>query len=281
MDRLLKRLQALLLCGLVLTACSRQNDHLAQGYIEGRYTYVATSVSGVLEQLAVHRGKIVQQGDLLFKLEDQPESDLYRNALETYNENLAARDSIKANLTFAKLTFERYKILVPKGAIQQSQLDDAKAAYQSLAAQLSQANANIAAAKASLAQARWTLDQKTIRANTSGFIFDTYYRKGERTIANDPVISMLVPENIKAIFYIREPMLSRLKLGQKVFVHCHGCPKYEGTISFIAPNAEYTPPIIYSTETNSKFVFRIEARFDKNTAQKLHPGQPVTVDLNI
>jgi HlyD family secretion protein len=52
-----------------------------------------------------------------------------------------------------------------------------------------------------------------------------------------------------------------------------------GKVSFISPRAEFTPPVIYSRESRSKLVFAIEIRFDRETAAKLHPGQPVDVEF--
>jgi HlyD family secretion protein len=50
-----------------------------------------------------------------------------------------------------------------------------------------------------------------------------------------------------------------------------------GTISFISPQAEYTPPLIYSETTKAKLVYRIEARPRPEQAPLLNPGQPVEV----
>ena len=59
---------------------------------------------------------------------------------------------------------------------------------------------------------------------------------------------------------------------------CDGCTDdLSGTISFIAPQAEYTPPFIYSESTRVKFVFLAESRPPKAQAALLNPGQPVTV----
>jgi len=52
-----------------------------------------------------------------------------------------------------------------------------------------------------------------------------------------------------------------------------------GTISFISPKAEYTPPVIYSRESRAKLVFMVEAAFPADKAALLHPGQPVDVKL--
>ena len=52
---------------------------------------------------------------------------------------------------------------------------------------------------------------------------------------------------------------------------------FAGTISYISPRAEYTPPVIYSRESRAKLVFLVEIHFDPAIAAKLHPGQPVDV----
>jgi HlyD family secretion protein len=272
----------LLLSLLCIVSCSRESSREAQGYIEGRYTYMATPVSGVLKKLFVERGANVRKGDMLAALEEQPESDLYDAALENLNQSLSARDAIAANLQYAKITYERYKILVPKGAIQQSQLDNAKSIYQSTVAQLAQANASVTSTAAALAQSKWVKAQKILNAPIDGVVFDTYYRPGEYTIANQPILSLLAPADIKAIFYVNAPELSQMKLGKEISIHCDACTEtYTGKISFISPSAEYTPPVIYSNQTNEKLIFRIEAEFAKETAVHLHPGQPVSVTWQI
>lgn len=271
----------LIIAIISLISCSGQKNKRAQGYVEGRYTYMASSVPGVLQQLTVQRGTQVKKGDLLFVLEEQPESDIYQAAVQNLQQAKAARDAIAANITYAKLTYERYKILVPKNAIQQSQLDSAKSQYDALLAQLAQADATIASNAATVAQTNWTKNQKKIYAPSDSLVFDTYYRLGEYTTANNAILSLLAPEDIKVIFYVPEQILGGLKLGKKVQVHLDGARKdFIGTINFIAPNAEYTPPVIFSDQTTYKLIYRIEAEFSPIDAVQLHPGQPVMVDYN-
>jgi HlyD family secretion protein len=72
--------------------------------------------------------------------------------------------------------------------------------------------------------------------------------------------------------------LARLRIGQDVMVACDGCPaSLTARVSFIAPEAEYTPPVIYSRETRAKLVFLVEAQ-PRNGA-RFHPGQPIEVGL--
>jgi len=109
---------------------------------------------------------------------------------------------------------------------------------------------------------------------------DTLYVQGEWVPAGSPVISLLPPENIKIRFFVTEKGLGGLRLGQTVKISCDSCgPAINANISYVSPQAEYTPPVIYSKENRSKLVFLIEAKTSPVDAIKLHPGQPVDVAL--
>ena len=75
-----------------------------------------------------------------------------------------------------------------------------------------------------------------------------------------------------------EPALSGVHKGDVVALLCDGCPAgLTATVSFIAPQAEYTPPVIYSEASRAKLVYQAEARPPPNVAALFNPGQPVTV----
>jgi HlyD family secretion protein len=79
-------------------------------------------------------------------------------------------------------------------------------------------------------------------------------------------------------FFVPEPALSSVHQGDEVAILCDSCPAdMPATISFIAPQAEFTPPVIYSESTRGKLVYQVEARPRPNQASLLNPGQPVTV----
>jgi HlyD family secretion protein len=101
---------------------------------------------------------------------------------------------------------------------------------------------------------------------------------GETMAAGAPVVSILPPENIFVRFFVPETALSGLHRGDRVSFGCDGCPReLAGTISFISPTAEYTPPVIYSESTRAKLVYRIEARPRADQAAFFNPGQPIDV----
>jgi HlyD family secretion protein len=55
----------------------------------------------------------------------------------------------------------------------------------------------------------------------------------------------------------------------------------QGSVSYISPRAEYTPPVIYSQGSREKLVFMVETLFDQAVAVNLHPGQPVDVRFGV
>ena len=125
------------------------------------------------------------------------------------------------------------------------------------------------------------MEQNTGYAPTDAIVFDTYYLVGEYTVAQKPIVSLLAANNIKVIFYIKENDLALIKLNKKITINCDHCSHpYLARVNYISNAAEYTPPILYSGNTNSKLIYRIEAQFLPQEAFDLHPGQPVYVSYN-
>lgn len=305
----------LILISIAICGCN-PNDGSLPGYVEGLYTYVSPTIAGKLEDLKVNRGDQVKINDLLFVLDQQPETDQLKqaqNKLSQAEETLAdlqkgqrqtildqleaQRAQAEASLNLDQVTLERYTALYKKGAIDKNTLDIAATNYQrdvkkikELDADLAEANlgarenqitaqqAVVKAAMAEVKQAEWTLTQKTKYSPVTGEVFDTYYRIGEFIPAGQPVVSILAPENVKLIFFIPETSLSKIKIGQSIKFSCDSCKtSYPATISFISSEAEYTPPVIYSRSSRDKLVYRIEAKVTKGIAAFIHAGQPIDV----
>jgi HlyD family secretion protein len=138
----------------------------------------------------------------------------------------------------------------------------------------------VRAARAQLEQAEWRLGELSQAAPKAGRVIDTLYRPGEWVAAGAPVISMLPPDNVKVRFFVPEPQLGAIQIGDEVQVDCDACaPDLVAEISFIAPEAEYTPPVIYSREMRAKLVYMVEAK--PRQTDSLRPGQPVDVTLSL
>jgi len=123
----------------------------------------------------------------------------------------------------------------------------------------------------------WQLDQRTVRAPADALVEDTVRKAGEWVGAGGIVISLLPAENIKVRFFVPEPELSAIRLGQRLALRCDGCPPdMAATIRYVAPQAEFTPPVIYSVGSREKLVYMVEA-MPIDPPLRLKPGQPVDV----
>jgi HlyD family secretion protein len=110
-------------------------------------------------------------------------------------------------------------------------------------------------------------------------VADTFFRVGEWVPAGQPVVSLLAPSAVRARFFVPEGVLGALTVGQAVQLQCDGCgAPMPARIDFIATQAEYTPPVIYSNAQRARLVFMVEARpTEARDAARLKPGQPIDV----
>ena len=313
------RLTGTLAAAVVLMTCQRPPSDRVQGYVEGEFVYVASPFAGALEALAVRRGQQVHEGEALFALERGSEKAARDEAERRLSQALAnledARkgkrpteiESLKAQLKQAQaaLRLSRREVVrqeglttVP-GAAVELEVDRARAARDqdrqrvaqlqadldtallgSRTDQVIAAEAEVRAREAALARAEWEFGQKRQQAPKSGLVFDTLYREGEWVPAGRPVVVLLPPENIKVRAFVPEKRLGTIHPGDDVQVAVDGVPKaFWGTVSYISPRAEYTPPVIYSQESRDKLVFMVEIVLDPQSAADLNPGQPVDVQF--
>ena len=81
------------------------------------------------------------------------------------------------------------------------------------------------------------------------------------------------PATVKVRFFVPEPLLGGVRVGPARRLRCDGCPRRStATVRYIAPQAEYTPPVIYSVGSREKLVFLVEAWPDAGTAAAPRPA---------
>jgi len=310
----------LIAAAVCLTAgCEKPADNGWQGYIEGEFVLLASPYAGQLQKLYVRRGDAIAAGKPVFALEQEAERAARAEAEERMKsaqarlenqqaprrqpEIAALREQLnqaKAALQLSRANLAREQELFKKGFSPKARLDDARSAYERDSARLKEmeaqlktaqqplgregeregAEADIAAAKASLAQAAWRLEQKSVAAPVAALVQDTFFVEGEWVPAGRPVASLLPPANVKARFYVAETVVGSLAPGKAVEIRCDGCGSpVPARISYVSSQAEYTPPVLYTREQRGKLLFLVEARPSLADAAKLRPGQPIDVTL--
>ncbi len=289
-----------------------------QGFVEGEYVLMAPQFAGVIESLNVRRGQTIQKDEVLFVQEHTSEAAAVEQAKAKVAQAeatlvdliktkrppelaalVAQRDQAEAAVRLATINYERDLKQLGARAVSQSTVDADKAAKDQAEGRLKEAEAALAngrlsigrddaihaaqavveANKATLADAQWRLDQKTVIAPTNAFVFDTIYRVGEYVPAGQPVVSLLPPSNIKVRFFVPEKNLASIKIGAPIQIGVDNENKpHAGKVTYISPKAEYSPPQLYNRDNRERMLFMIEAVPD-DAPETLHPGQPVDVTV--
>jgi len=303
---------------LFASACSDEPANVFQGYVEGEYVLVASPIGGTLDDLSVSRGQTVPQDAPLFALERDFEKaavDEAKHGLQRAQDNLANLEKgqrpseiasiqaqlrqAKASAALAKIEYLRRVKLIAEKTISQEELDRSESDYDQKNQQVKQINADLTTARlgarsdeiragmaevlqaqAMLDQAQWNFDQKVRSAPSSAFVFDTLFRVGEWISPGQPVVSLLPPENVEVRFYVPQTIIGRIQQGENAIVTYDGADKpIDVIITYVSPEAEFTPPVIYSSQSRAKLVFMLKAKSSRKDATRLHPGQPVDVTI--
>jgi HlyD family secretion protein len=301
---------------VLLAGCSGQADQaLFHGYVEGEFVDVAPEVGGRIVELAVRRGNAVEEGELLFRIDDaeakaamaEAQAGLARSEAELANLLQGQRPpeiavieaqiaETEASREQARKEFERQRLLFGKRVISEARLDQAREAVSIADARVEAARRQrdvaemparrpeidaaeraVEAARAELEQMATRLAKYIVEAPVAGLVEDVHYEKGEIASPGTPVLSLLPPGGRIVIFFVPEAERPALTIGTNVSVTCDGCPAgLTGEITFLGREAEFTPPVIFSSDTREKLVFRAEADMQQ-TGADLPLGQPVDV----
>ncbi len=298
-----------------LSGCQDQAAPGFSGYAEADLIYMAPAGAGVLQRLPVARGSHVQPGDKLFEVDASLEG-FGRDAAAAQSQRAQAQlqdvskgrrreeiRTIKAQLSQAKAAarlsagqLKRQRELVQQGFVSAAQMDELEATQardqarvKELEAQLAlareaarpdtiaAARADVSAAQAQVSQQTWAAAQKSRQAPVAATVFDVLYQAGEWVPAGQPVVALLPDQGVKVRFFVPQAELSRAKVGGAVQVSCEQCPGGPARIRYVSPQAEFTPPVIYSNESRGKLVYLVEATPEGTLAASLKPGQPLTV----
>lgn len=284
------------------------------GTVENTTVAVSFKVPGRLAQRLVDEGQTVTAGQVVARLEDDELQDerklraadqqaaqaaLADLRAGSRREEIAASDAtlmrMKAEAERAAQDAARAEALFKKEVIPRKELDAARAAKSSTAAAVREAEQHLrlaqigprpdavrqaqarlesAAAARSLADLR--LSQSVLASPLSGVVLAKHAEPGELLAAGAPVITVGRLDEVWVRAYIPETELGKVKVGQHATVTSDTWKgrAYQGTVSFIASEAEFTPRNVQTETERVKLVYRIKITI-ANPKQELKPGMPV------
>ncbi len=291
----------------------------ASGTVEATEADLGFQVGGRVQEVLFHEGDVVPTGAVLARLdaaEAQARLGQAQAALaaaralleqlergsrpEELEQARAAASAARDRLDDIQRTLERTKKLYDGGAASREQYDQATTAAQVAGAQNDQAQqalrlvqagprreqidaqrALVRQGEAAVSQAQAALDNTVIRAPFAGVVTVRHREPGEAVSPGLPVITLLNPADRWVRIYVREDEVGRVSLGQKASITSDSDPskRYEGRVSFVASQAEFTPRNVQTQEERVKLVYAVKVAITADPANALKSGVPADVSL--
>jgi HlyD family secretion protein len=283
------------------------------GNIETTEVDVGFKISGRIVHLAVQEGDWVEKGKVIVRLDDEDlrqRLDLARATLrssqarlekllagprpEEVREAEAGLQQAQFDFDNKKIQWGRMKALFDGRVIPRETMDNAETQFKIARAALERATesyklvkegprkediedgrAQVGQARASLRLAETQLGYTVLHSPISGMVLVKSGEVGEVVNPGTSVVTIADIENVWLKAYIPMTELGRVKWGQEVVVTTDVRPpkEYKGRISFISPQAEFTPKQIQTEKERVTLVYRIKVDLP-NTDHELKPGMP-------
>jgi HlyD family secretion protein len=227
---------------------------------------VGFKLSGRVQTVFTDEGRSVKKGDKIAVLDGAE----YETQVA---QSRAALQNVEAQLDKAKRDYDRAEMLFHEGAISQQQMDGAKTTYEITVSQVRQASA-------ALRNAGVKLNDAIIYAPLSGRVLKKNVEEGETVSAGTPIVTIGDLDNTWIKVYVKEDKLGFAKLGQQVEVKTDTYPdkRYQGLVTFISSEAEFTPKAVQTQEERVKLVFGVKVSV-QNMNDELKPGMPADVKI--
>lgn len=288
------------------------------GNIEATDAQVSFKVAGRVVERPVDEGQVVRAGELIARLDDSElkqevarqeaqvavaQAQLREFATgfrpEEVAQAQAAAEAAKAESDRAAADLVRQKALLEREVISRREFDASLSAADASAARLRQARENLALfhrgyrsekveaagaslrqAEASLELARTKLAEARVASPLDGVVLSKSVEVGEFVSPGTPVVTVSDLSRVWLRAYVDGADLGRVKLGQKVRVRTDSFPgkAYEGSVSYISPEAEFTPKTVQTKKERVRLVYRIKIDLE-NPARELKPGMPADAEI--
>lgn len=291
---------------------------LLSGNVEAHESVVAFRTQGRIVALPVEEGSAVKAGDLLAHLDDadyQQQVRIDEATLHTRDRELQLAEAgnraqdirageqtvadAKADLELKRADLERYTALYKRDAVSAQTRDQADTAFRRALAVYERSQQNLSeiregtrkeqvavtraalhAAQQSLELSKVRLDYTVLNSPVTGVVTVRQAELGEYVVPGTPVVTVADIDHLWVRAYVPETDLGHVRWGQQVAVRTDTYPgkSYKGTVSFISPEAEFTPKTVQTNKERVALVYRIKVDVE-NPNHELKPGMPADVTI--
>ena len=280
MKRIVKYSFVIAAAGTVIMSCGRKGSWDATGTFEATEITVSSETAGKILYLNTEEGNTLTAGEVagvidttqlyLQKLQLQKSSAALKSGRPDIQKQVSA---LKEQIAKQEIEKRRVQNLLKDGAATSKQLDDVNSSLKVLNGQLSaqlsslnnstaSINENSSAMDLQISQINDKLEKSHIKAPVTGTILAKYSEAGEFANISRPLFKIADLDNIYLRAYFTSDQLSKIKLGQKVNVTADfGGNKtfdYQGQITWIASESEFTPKTIQTKDSRADMVYAVK-----------------------
>lgn len=280
---------------LVLASCSRDDSIPGgSGFVEATEVVVSAEVTGRLEKLYYDEGQKINSGDVIALIDttnltlQMDKAQAGRDAAETRRQTAQLQiDKAAADYDLVKKEFDRIASLLKSGSANQQQFDQAENRLQQAELNKKSAKTVLLAAEADLngIEAEIALLKKQISdcrplAPTSGTVVTTYIERGELMVAGKSLVKITRLDSVWVKVYLPPNDLTQIKLGDETRVDPEDgrTDPLTGYVSWISPEAEFTPKNVQTREARADLVYAVKITIP-NKDEILKIGMPVVVRI--
>jgi RND family efflux transporter MFP subunit len=226
-------------------------------------------VSAVIVSVPVKNGDFVKRGQPLVRLRDTEFRERLKQARASYQIAEAQLKQAEAQLRETRSDLDRLKTLSDQGLASTADLENIQTRALSAEADVALARARVAQAQATLDERQEVLSQTTIRAPISGQVGNRRAEVGMLVSSNSKLFTLGQLDSVRVEIILTDHMLSYIKKGQRTEIGSgYGLSEFlTAPLSRISP---FLHPITHST------VAEIDMA---NPDGKLMSGMFVSVDV--
>jgi len=280
----------------VLTACNNNGDK-ADGYGNFEATEITVSAenTGKLMTFTIDEGTIVEYNELIGHIDTIP-LHLKKEQLFVQKDVIKAKSKgvlsqinvLQAKLKTANTNKTRIENLIKDNAGTQKQLDDIdgeiavlKNSIRSVEIQNAPVVNELKSIDVQLQQLNDQITKSRIQNPINGTVLSKYVEPGEIVSFGKPLYKIADLSTMELRVYVSETQLANVKIGEAVTVKIDdqdGMKTYDGKISWIASEAEFTPKIIQTKEERVALVYAVKVQVKNDGSLKI--GMPAEMWLN-
>ncbi|MEM9197775.1 MAG: efflux RND transporter periplasmic adaptor subunit [Pseudomonadota bacterium] len=249
------------------------------GRVEAEQVQIAPKSPGRVDHVLVAEGALVEAGTLLVKMDTQEldaSLDRARAEVALAEQSQAEASAIvlqrRSQLRLAEHELERARQLLASQHVPEALFDEketardvATAVLAASQARVKTAKSQIAAAQAEMRRIETLIADSTLYAPLPGRVLYRLAEPGEVVNAGAPILTLLSLEDVYMEVFLPAREAGLLPIGAEARIILDALPDYAipAAVSFVSPEAQFTPKQVETLDEREKLVFRVRVRIPK------------------